>query len=158
MTSFGSILLLLFMIMFWGFRVVVAFTSSIGIDMGFQIINMNMEIILLFAVFICILLVSKKKLIGAIAYLILHGMYFGVDLYNSLLPVINGEPLAMNNVLNVLVSFIAIILPIAILFNILIERNRMAHPVDKKTDWFYKNEQFDRKLDERADQNQYRNY
>ena len=28
--------------------------------------------------------------------------------------------------------------------------------VDKKTDWFYKNEQFDRKMDDRADKNNYR--
>lgn len=26
----------------------------------------------------------------------------------------------------------------------------------KKTDWFYKNEEFDRKLDDRADKNNYR--
>lgn len=26
----------------------------------------------------------------------------------------------------------------------------------KKTDWFYKNEQFDRQMDERADKNNYR--
>ena len=30
------------------------------------------------------------------------------------------------------------------------------NPKDKKTDWFYDNEQFDRKLDERADKNNYR--
>jgi len=28
--------------------------------------------------------------------------------------------------------------------------------VDKQTDWFYKNKEYDRKLDERADKNQYR--
>ena len=36
------------------------------------------------------------------------------------------------------------------------DKNRKAHPKDKKTDWFYKNEQYDRKLDERADKNNYR--
>ena len=43
-----------------------------------------------------------------------------------------------------------------VLFEMLIEKNRMAHPVDKKTDWFYKNEEYDRKLDDRADKNNYR--
>ena len=38
----------------------------------------------------------------------------------------------------------------------LMDKNRTNHPVDKKTDWFYKNEEFDRKLDDRADKNNYR--
>ncbi len=50
------------------------------------------------------------------------------------------------------------ILPIAVVFNMLIDKNRTNHPIDKKTDWFYKNEQYDRKLDKRLDQNEYRNY
>ena len=32
----------------------------------------------------------------------------------------------------------------------------VINPKDKKTDWFYKNEQFDRKFDERADRNEYK--
>lgn len=156
--SFSSMLLFIFMIMFWIFRVVVAFTTSMGIDIGFTVINMSIEIILLFAVFICALFIAKNKIIGAIAYLALHGFYFGVDLYNSLMPIMNGQTMALGDYTNVMVSFIAIIIPVVILFNMLFERNRKAHPVDKKTDWFYKNEQFDRKLDERADQNEYRNY
>ena len=54
------------------------------------------------------------------------------------------------------ISLIAIALPSIALFDILLDRNRMKNPVDKKTDWFYKNEQYDRKLDERADKNNYR--
>ena len=156
--SFASILLLLFMGMFWLFRVVVAFTTSIGMDIGFTPINMTTEIILLFAVFICALFIAKNKIIGAIAYLGLHGYYFGTNLYNALMPMINGQTMALTDYTNVMVSFIAIVIPICILFNMLFEKNRKAHPVDKKTDWFYKNEEFDRKLDERADQNEYRNY
>jgi len=43
-----------------------------------------------------------------------------------------------------------------VLFDLLFDKNRKEHPVDKKTDWFYKNENFDRKLDERADKNHYK--
>ena len=39
---------------------------------------------------------------------------------------------------------------------VLLDKNRKAHPVDKKTDWFYKNEKFDRQFDERADRNEYK--
>jgi len=39
---------------------------------------------------------------------------------------------------------------------LLLDKGRKANPKDKKTDWFYNNEQFDRKLDERSDKNNYR--
>jgi len=45
---------------------------------------------------------------------------------------------------------------LAAFFDVLLDKNRKAHPVDKQTDWFYKNEQYDRKMDDRADKNQYR--
>ena len=48
------------------------------------------------------------------------------------------------------------IIPIAVLFDLLADSNRKAHPVNKKTDWFYKNDNYDRKLDDRADKNNYR--
>ena len=38
----------------------------------------------------------------------------------------------------------------------LLDKNRKLNPKDKKTDWFYQNEEFDRKLDDRADKNNYR--
>ena len=60
------------------------------------------------------------------------------------------------NYADILFAFIGIILPVAILFDLLLDKNRKEHPVDKKTDWFYKNENFDRKLDERADKNHYK--
>ena len=53
-------------------------------------------------------------------------------------------------------SLIGVILAVAVLIELLLDKNRKVHPVDKKTDWFYKNEQFDRKMDDRADKNNYR--
>lgn len=157
MRSMPSYLLLIFMGMFWVFRIVVAFTTSIGVDIGFEPMNMNLEIILLFVVMLCILLIAKRKLIGTILYLIAYGSYFGVDFYHIVMNIINGNS-GMIDYTNALVSFIGIILPLAVFFNMLADKNRTKNPVDKKTDWFYKNEEYDRKLDERADQNNYRNY
>ena len=37
----------------------------------------------------------------------------------------------------------------------LLDKNRKLNPKDKKTDWFYQNEEFDRKLDDRADKNNF---
>lgn len=156
MRSMTSYLSLFFMILFWIFRIVVAFTSSMGIDMGFTPLNMNIEIVLLFVTLLCIGLVGKRKLIGAIVYVIAYGAYFGVDLFNTVMNIINGGSIA--DFTSAFSSFVAIVIALLVLFNMLIDKNRTAHPVDKKTDWFYKNEEFDRKIDERADQNQYKNY
>lgn len=40
--------------------------------------------------------------------------------------------------------------------DILVNKNRNLGSGTKKADWFYKNEDYDRKFDERADRNQYR--
>ena len=157
MRSLASYLLLFFMVMFWIFRIVVAFTSAMAIDIGFAPLDMNMEVILLFVTLVSILLVAKRKLIGAILYLVSYGMYFGVDLYNIVINIINGATSVVDYT-KALVSFIGVVLPTVLFLNMLVDKNRTNHPVDKKTDWFYKGDQYDRKLDDRRDQNQYRNY
>lgn len=156
MKSVGSYLLVFFMIMFWVFRIIVALTGTMGIDFAFQPLNLNIEIILLFVTLVCVILVVKRKLIGGIIYLIGYGMYFGVDLYNTVKLLMSGATLEITQYASVLISFIGIVLPICVVFELLLDKNRKEHPVDKKTDWFYKNEQFDRKLDDRADKNNYR--
>ncbi len=157
MKSMASYLLAIFMVMFWVFRIVVAFTDSMGIDIGFVPMNMNIEIILLFVCIPCVVLVIKRKLIGAIIYIIAYGAYFGVDLYNIVTGIMSGTTTLVDYT-RAFASFVGIVLPIAVFFNLLIDKSRMANPVDKKTDWFYNNEEFDRKLDSRADKNQYKNY
>ena len=69
---------------------------------------------------------------------------------------INNETLSMQTYTEMFFALIAIALPLVALFDILFDKNRKKNPVDKKTDWFYKNEEYDRKLDERADKNNYR--
>jgi hypothetical protein len=55
-----------------------------------------------------------------------------------------------------MVSLIGMIIPIAVLLDLLLDKNRKNNPKDKKTDWFYQNEEYDRKMDDRADKNNYR--
>ena len=38
----------------------------------------------------------------------------------------------------------------------LVDKGRKANPKDKKTDWFFKNSDYDRKYDDRADRNEYK--
>ena len=145
------------MVLFWIFRIVISLTTSLGIDLGFTVMNMNVEILLLFVTLISIGLVAKRTLGGAILYLITYGAYFGYDLFNSIMLIVNGETMGLNYS-NAMASFVGVAIALGVFFSLLIDKNRTNHPVDKKTDWFYKNEQYDRKMDERADQNEYRNY
>ena len=155
MKKFSTWMLVMVMVMFWVFRVIVAVMPEFGTTLGgIAPLNQNLEIILSFVLLVCIVLIVRRKLIGALIYLLAYGMYFGVDVINNIQTVLNGA--SMETALNVFISIIGIILPIAVLADLLLDKGRKANPKDKKTDWFYNNEQFDRKLDERSDKNNYR--
>ena len=159
MKNLSSWLIAIFAFMFWGFRVIVTVLYSLGTEFITEPIDMTMEIALLFITFICICFIAKRKLLPTIIYLLSHILYYGVYLYQNISVLLGSAELingGMNNYISILVAFIGIIIPFAAFFDVLLDKNRKAHPVDKQTDWFYKNKQFDRELDERADKNQYR--
>lgn len=155
MKSLTSWLIAMFAFMFWLLRVVVAVTSSLGMDFMVKPLNDTWEVPLLFITFICICFIPKRKLVPALIYLILHFGYYGVSLYGNIMAIIEGQAV-LNDYMTMLVSLIGIIIPIFAVFDILLDKNRTAHPKDKKTDWFYTNKQYDREMDERADKNNYR--
>ena len=156
MKNFSTILLVMFVVMFWIFRMIVALTAELSIDFaGVVPLEMKTEVILLFVVLLCLVFIVKRKMVGALMYLISYGLYFGIFLFNNISNIISGD-MSLELSLNALISLIGVTLPIAVLFDLLIDKNRKAHPVDKKTDWFYKNENYDREMDERADRNNYR--
>lgn len=156
MKNLSSWLITIFVMMYWLFRVVVAITGSMDMDFIVSPINTNIEIALLFVVLICIPFIFKRKLLGAIVYLAAYGWYFGRGLIENIIKIINNETLSMQTYTDMFFALIGVALPILVLFDILLDKTRMKNPTDKKTDWFYKNEQYDRKLDERADKNNYR--
>ena len=157
MQKLSSYLLVIFMIMYWGLRIIITLSAQLGGNfVGVVPINMTFEIILLFAFLLCVILVIKRKVIGAALYLALYGIYFGGDLTEKLRIITSGETLTMDQMACGFFSLIGIILALAVLIDLLFDKGRKIHPVDKKTDWFYKNEQFDRELDDRADKNNYR--
>ena len=157
MKNLSTYLVVMFMIMYWIFRIVLAVTNTIGIDMGITIPNYNMEIALLFITIVSIVLVIKRNIIGSLLYLLSYALYFGTPLFNGIMAVVSPDGgFDINSYTTLFVNALGIVIPLFVLFEMLIEKNRMAHPVDKKTDWFYKNEEYDRKLDDRADKNNYR--
>ena len=106
------------------------------------------------------ILIVKRKIIGRLIYLLAYGMYFGGDLVIGLNNMFaESSNITASNLgiyLNTFVNLIGVIIPIAILFDLLMDKNRKANPKDKKTDWFYNNKDFDREKDDRADTNNYR--
>ena len=156
MKNLSSWLITFFIIMFWGFRVIVALMGSMEMEFIVAPIDNNIEIVLLFVVLALIPFMFKRKLIAGIIYLVLYGWYFGQGLLSNILLMISGETLAVTVYMDMFVALIAIGLGIAVVFDILLDRSRKKNPVDKQTDWFYKNEQYDRKFDERADRNNYK--
>lgn len=161
MKNFSTWMLVMFMAMFWVLRIIIAFTYELGSDFGgMQPFNQTMEIILLFVVLVCMILVVKRKIVGALIYLLAYGMYFGPNLITGITTIATANAdVSLSEVglyMNTFISLIGIVIPVAILFDLLLDKNRKANPKDKKTDWFFKNEKFDRKLDDRADKNNYR--
>ena len=155
MKNFSSWMIVMLGAIFWILRVIVAFCASLGKEFMVQPLDLNIEVILLFVTFLSLCFIVKRKLIAALVYLIAHGAYYGVNLYYNIMSIMDGQAI-INDYTTLFFSFVGIIIPIVALFDILWEKNRTANPVDKKTDWFYKGEQYDRKLDERADKNNYR--
>lgn len=161
MKNFSTWMLVMFMAMFWVFRIVVAVTYELGTDFGGIVpLNQTLEIILLFVVLVCMLLIIKRKIVGALIYLVAYVMYFGTNLMTGLTTLFTASSdISMSNAgmyLNTFIALIGIAIPVAVLFDLLLDKNRKANPKDKKTDWFYKNDQFDREMDDRADKNNYR--
>ena len=158
MKKFSTWMIIMFIVMFWAFRVMIALSAELGWDMGaLQPLNSQVEIILLFVVLACLVFIVKRKMIGALVYLLAYGLYFGADIVANISVLFGAmeNGIDINLYINLLMSLIGVVLPIATLLDLLMDKARKANPKDKKTDWFYDNEQFDRKLDERADKNNY---
>ena len=155
MTSLFSYMITTFGGLFWLLRLVVAITYTLEVDFPIVPLDFNTEIILLFVTIIAMVLIIKRNIIGALVYFVAYGLYFGNDLYNNVINIINGQALGADY-LSVFISFIGVVIPFLTLMDILLNKERKGSTKDKKTDWFYENEEYTRKLDERADKNQYK--
>ncbi len=160
MKSLLSWLSLMFLGMFWIFRIVVAVSAQFGSDFGgFIVFNFNIEVVLLFVSLLCFVLIARRIIWGALIYVVGYGWYFGSYLVNTLIPAFmnsEGEPIDMSILQNSFAAMIGLILGLVTLLNIAYERTKLKHFSDNKTDWYFDNDKYDRKLDERADKNQYR--
>lgn len=163
MSNFSTWLIAIFMVMFWLFRAVVALCTQYSIDLiGIVAYNFNIEVIIAFATIPCILLVVKRKMVGSLLYLVIYGAYFGEHLVANLISLFQGQAaLTVDLSMNLLADLVAILLAIFSVMDMLVDKGRKANPIDKKTDWYFKNEKYDEELkerDQREDKNEYKFY
>lgn len=152
--SLANWLIVIFMFMYWVFRIIVAYMYSTSRDFIATPLDFNFEIIILFITLFCIILMIKRVKLAAIVYAGTYIMYFGVDLYNKLMPMIEGSGFDINSSSDLIFSGMAVVLAILALIDVLIDK--IKAPVQVQTDWFYENKDYDRKVDDRTDRNQYR--
>lgn len=155
MTSLFSYLLTFLAIIFWGFRAIVTILYQLDREFFTTPLNTTYEIALLFLTLPCLILVVKRNIVGAAAYLALYGIYFGTALYEYLTAsVASGFDIATGA--NLIFTVVGVIIPLLTFLDILLNKHRGNFGADRKTRWFYTNEKYDREFDERADRNQYR--
>ncbi|MBQ7410228.1 MAG: hypothetical protein IJW20_02485 [Clostridia bacterium] len=155
MTSLFSYLLTFFSVIFWLFRAIVTLLYQLDADFFATPLNVTYEIIVLFATLPCLILVVKRNIVGAAAYLGLYVAYFGNALYINFTGAQEGG-FTIANSTDMMLTAIGVLIPLLTFFDILFNKHRTLGKGTKKGDWFYTNEQFDREFDERADRNQYK--
>lgn len=161
MKSLASWLSIMFLGLFWIFRIAVTLATQYGMDFGgFIVFDNTIEIILLFVSLLCFVLIAKRKIWGPIIYLVGYGWYFGTYLINEFFPAITSSEQPADPIIiqNAFVIILGLLLGFVTFLNIAYERTKLKHFTDNKTDWYFQNDKYDRKLDERADKNQYRTY
>ena len=163
MSNFSTWMIAIFMIMFWIFRAIVALCTQYSIDfLGLEAYNFNLEVIIAFATVICIVLVVKRIMAGSLIYLVMYGAYFGEHLVANLITLLQGNTaLTVDASMNLISDLIAIVLALFSVVDMFVDKGRKVNPIDKKTDWYFKNEKYDEELkgrDQREDKNEYKFY
>ncbi len=156
MKTFSHYLIVMLMVVLFIFRLIVVFTTTMGIEFFATSLNPRIEIILLFVTLPCIALIAKSKVSGTIIMIIGSIMYYGPNLFNNVLFIFNNNVVTVELILSTIISLVSVLIPIVAFFVVMFAKQQEKHPVNKKTDFFYKNEEYDRKYDERADKNNYR--
>ena len=154
MRTMANYLIIMLTVILFIFKLIVVITATMGIEFMVQPINVNYEMALLFIMIISIILMSKNKLSGAVILLIASVAYYGPTLLGQIIGLSAG--VNINSALETVVSLAGVIIPTFAFFIIAFAKEQEKRPVDKKTDFFYKTDRYDRNYDDRADKNNYR--
>ena len=155
MRTMSNYLIIMLTVLLFIFRLIVVFTTTMEIEFMVTSLNVNIEIALLFVMIISIILMTKNKLSGAVILTVSSIAYYGSDIIQKL-NYISQNSGNIEIASQLIISLVCVIIPIFAFFIIAFAKEQEKRPVHKKTDFFYKNEAYDRKYDERADKNNYR--
>ena len=152
-----SYMLTILGVVFWLFRAVITSLYTTGIDFPIEPLNSTLEIILIFATIPCMILVLKRNIIGAACYMAIYVSYFGTAIFNYVNNISSEDGLSISSSIDIVMSVVGIVIPVLTFLDIMLNKNRKSIiGGNKSTDWYYKNDAYDRKHDEREDRNQYK--
>lgn len=134
-------------VLFWIFRIGVCAMATMKNEFFCIPYNMPIEIFIIFATAPFIVGIQRKSSIGAVAYFATYIVYYGTAFYDAFMEGNNIEMLS--NVLGV-------ILPIFIFCDVIFARQLYGEMEMRSSNWYFENQKYDRKFDERADRNQYK--
>ena len=158
MKTFANWMTVIFMIMYWGFRIFVTYMYTNEQSFPIQPINLTTEIVIIFLTFLCIVLVFKRQRVGGFIYFGINLMYYGFDIYLKATGLATGAESfsIMDSGMNMFGSVLGIIMGLVVLIDVL--SYNMKTSIDRSTDWYYKNKELDKQKDSREDSNNYRIY
>ena len=156
MRTLSHYLIVMLMVLLFIFRLIVLFTTTMGIDFSVVSSNPSMEVVVLIVTLVSIILVSKSKALGPIIMIVVSALYYGPEILSSVNLILKDNVISANGVIQLTASLISTLIPVAAFFIVMFAKEQEKRPVDKKTDFFYKNEAYDRQHDDRADKNNYR--
>ena len=116
MKTFANWMTVIFMIMYWGFRIFITYMFTNGGEYPVKPINLYTEIVVLFITFMCIVLVFKRQRVGGFIYFGINMMYYGFELYKSISNTIadGGKIDVMGSGLDMFASFLGIVMGIVV--------------------------------------------
>ena len=140
---------------YWLFRVIVCIMSTNKEDFFTAPINLGVEIALLFFSLICFVMIFKRSTLGGALFFATYTMYFGTALYEAVQHFRDSGAMTLS-ITTYFVYALGILIPFLNFIDCWLIKNRKLFSGTSKTDWYYNNSEYDRKMDERADTNQYR--
>lgn len=156
MKSIFSYLIVIIAVLYWIFRVVVSLMYSMSVEFICQPLNPTIEIVILFLTVPSIIFIIRRNIVAATLYFGMYSAYFGTILFNSLTTVsTETESLVFTDTTSIVFSALGVIIPFLVWADVAIQKSRFR-PSDRNTDWYYENDKYNRKFDERADRNQYK--
>ena len=150
-----SYLISFFCFFYWLFRVIVCVMSTNNEEFFTAPINLPLEIALLFFSLICFVMIFKRSTLGGALFFASYTIYFGTALFEAIQTFKDSGQITLS-VTTYLVYALGIIIPFLNFLDCWLMKSRKLFSGSGNTDWYYKNSEYDRKMDERADRNQYR--